>query len=254
MFDFSFYELMVFGIIALIVLGPEKLPQAVRTVGTYYAKFRRTVGTLKAEMEAELDLAETRQRMQEELAKIKQAEAEMQREMAELRGNMKEFEAQQNSQLRAAQGGAVAAGTSAAPKDKKDWVHPVDQANPNMAAPTAVTTDYSYGNNPDSTQPAPTVEEGLESDVLNNDSSERKDSNNKTTQAVAQPMTRPWENMWFLLGDYDRARRLPPAPLLPNYKANPLLYNMVTQSSQAATSSESNANSLSTDSAAEVKS
>ena len=45
-------------------------------------------------------------------------------------------------------------------------------------------------------------------------------------------MTRPWKNMWFLLGDYDRARRLPPAPFLPNYTANPLLYDLTPSSAK----------------------
>ena len=39
MFDFSFYELVVFAVIALIVLGPEKLPQAVRTAASITPSF-----------------------------------------------------------------------------------------------------------------------------------------------------------------------------------------------------------------------
>ena len=38
MFDIGFSELLLFGVIALIVLGPEKLPQAARTAGQWYAK------------------------------------------------------------------------------------------------------------------------------------------------------------------------------------------------------------------------
>ena len=74
MFDIGFSELLLFGVIALIVLGPEKLPQAARTAGQWYAKLRRTVSTLQSEIEAELDLAETRKQMQDELAKIRQTE------------------------------------------------------------------------------------------------------------------------------------------------------------------------------------
>ena len=102
MFDIGFSELLLFGVIALIVLGPEKLPQAARTVGQWYAKIRRTVSTLQSEIEAELDLAETRQQMQKELAKIRQTEAEMRREMAEMRGSMQEFSSSQNQHLKAA--------------------------------------------------------------------------------------------------------------------------------------------------------
>ena len=102
MFDIGFSELLLFGVIALIVLGPEKLPQAARTAGQWYAKIRRTVSTLQSEIEAELDLAETRQQMQKELAKIRQTEAEMRREMAEMRGSMQEFSSSQNQHLKAA--------------------------------------------------------------------------------------------------------------------------------------------------------
>ena len=99
MFDIGFSELLFFGVIALIVLGPEKLPQAARTAGQWYAKLRRTVSTLQSEIEAELDLAETRQQMQNELAKIRQTESDMKRELAEMRGSMQKFEQSQNQSL-----------------------------------------------------------------------------------------------------------------------------------------------------------
>lgn len=197
MFNFSFYEMMVFGIIALIVLGPEKLPQAVRTVGTYYSKFRRTIGTLKAEMEAELDLAETRQLMEQELAKIRQSEAQMQKEMAQLRGSIQEFEQQQNSALKKQLSG------------KSDTT-------------TTDTTSLSSHNS------AKSKEANLDRPLVNDDAEVETDAapnSGHITHQYVPPMTRPWENMWFLLGDYDRVRRLPPAPYLPNYTANPLLYN-----------------------------
>ncbi|HSP84493.1 MAG TPA: Sec-independent protein translocase protein TatB [Psychrobacter sp.] len=99
MFDIGFSELLLFGVIALIVLGPEKLPQAARTAGQWYAKLRRTVSTLQSEIEAELDLAETRQQMQNELAKIRQTESDMKRELAEMRGSIQKFEQSQNQSL-----------------------------------------------------------------------------------------------------------------------------------------------------------
>ena len=100
-FDIWYSELLLFGVIALIVLGPEKLPQAARTAGQWYAKLRRTVSTLQSEIEAELDLAETRQQMQNELAKIRQTESDMKRELAEMRGSMQKFEQSQNQSLEA---------------------------------------------------------------------------------------------------------------------------------------------------------
>lgn len=99
MFDIGFSELLIFGAIALIILGPEKLPQAARTAGRYYAKFRRTVANLQREIEAELDLAETRKQMQAELAKIKQAEEDMKREMDALRSSLSDLQQDQSRRL-----------------------------------------------------------------------------------------------------------------------------------------------------------
>ena len=99
MFDIGFSELLLFGVIALIVLGPEKLPQAARTAGQWYAKLRRMISTLQSEIESELDLAETRKQMQDELAKIRQTETDMKREIAEMRGSMQKFEQSQNQSL-----------------------------------------------------------------------------------------------------------------------------------------------------------
>ncbi|CAN6959993.1 MULTISPECIES: Sec-independent protein translocase protein TatB [unclassified Psychrobacter] len=96
MFDIGFSELLLFGIIALIVLGPEKLPQAARTAGQWYAKLRRMISTLQSEIESELDLTETRKQMQDELANIRQTETDMKRELAKMRGNIQKFEDSQN--------------------------------------------------------------------------------------------------------------------------------------------------------------
>lgn len=135
MFDIGFSELLLFGVIALIVLGPEKLPKAVRTAGRYYAKFRRTLTNIQSEIEHELDIAETRKQMQAELARIREAEADMKRQMDELKSNIQDLQ---------------------------------------------------------------------QSHLSHND-------------------TQPMLNQWFLLGDYDKKRRLPNAPFLPNYQADSLL-------------------------------
>lgn len=209
MFDIGFSELLLFGVMALIILGPEKLPQAARTAGQWYGKLRRTVSTLQSEIEAELDLAETRQQMQKELAKIRQTEADMRREMAEMRGSMKEFETSQNESLN------------------------TDYSN----------TDYNYSN--DYQNDKSTGEESLldededftdsfdryictdddfdSEESFGNSNEDSTSISNISNKAIPSMVTRPWENMWFRLGAYDKARRLPAPPLLPNYKADTLL-------------------------------
>jgi len=58
MFDIGFWELVLVGIVALLVLGPERLPEAARTAGLWVSRARRAVGTLRAEIEREVDLGE----------------------------------------------------------------------------------------------------------------------------------------------------------------------------------------------------
>lgn len=58
MFDVGFWELVVIGIVALLVLGPERLPVVARTVGLWYGKARHFVGSVKADIDRELKAEE----------------------------------------------------------------------------------------------------------------------------------------------------------------------------------------------------
>lgn len=207
MFDIGFSELLLFGIIALIVLGPEKLPQAARTAGQWYAKLRRTVSSLQSEIEAELDLAETRQQMQKEIAKIRQTEADMKREMAEMRGSMQEFEYSQNQSLN----------NSSKPASNNKDNDPYDQGKQKQSVPAEFAYAYhqDQDNHHQQEQQATDSIQSAEDTTASNDSSA-----NPTVQPI---ITKPWENMWFRLGAYDKARRLPGPPFLPNYQADILL-------------------------------
>ena len=54
MFDVGFVELLLIGVVALLVLGPERLPAAARTVGSVLRKARSSWNTLRGEFEREL--------------------------------------------------------------------------------------------------------------------------------------------------------------------------------------------------------
>ncbi|RME34315.1 MAG: twin-arginine translocase subunit TatB [Gammaproteobacteria bacterium] len=56
MFDIGFWELALIGIVALLVLGPERLPGAARTAGRMIGRARRTLSDLRRELEQEVDL------------------------------------------------------------------------------------------------------------------------------------------------------------------------------------------------------
>ena len=60
MFDIGFSEMMVIGIVALIVIGPERLPRVARTVGHLIGRLQRYVADVKADINREVELEELR--------------------------------------------------------------------------------------------------------------------------------------------------------------------------------------------------
>ncbi len=58
MFDIGFWELVIIAIIALIVIGPERLPQFARDAGRFVGKIRKYILNAKKELEKELELDE----------------------------------------------------------------------------------------------------------------------------------------------------------------------------------------------------
>lgn len=69
MFDISFGELLVCLIVALLVLGPERLPGAVRTVGRWVGRARHTVSQFTDQIDREMRAEQLKQRIEEEIRK-----------------------------------------------------------------------------------------------------------------------------------------------------------------------------------------
>lgn len=60
MFDIGFSELVVIGVVALIVIGPERLPKVARTAGHLYGRMQRYVSSVKSDISREIQLDELR--------------------------------------------------------------------------------------------------------------------------------------------------------------------------------------------------
>ena len=60
MFDVGFSELMVIAVVALIVIGPERLPRVARTMGHLFGRLQRYVNDVKADINREIELEELR--------------------------------------------------------------------------------------------------------------------------------------------------------------------------------------------------
>ena len=60
MFDIGFSELVVIGVVALVVIGPERLPRVARTAGHLFGRLQRYVSSVKADISREMELDELR--------------------------------------------------------------------------------------------------------------------------------------------------------------------------------------------------
>jgi len=65
MFDIGFSELVVIGVVALVVIGPERLPKTARTVGHLFGRLQRYVNDVKADINREMELDELRKLQKE---------------------------------------------------------------------------------------------------------------------------------------------------------------------------------------------
>ena len=83
MFDMGFTEMMLIGVVALVVIGPERLPGAARTAGKYFGKLKRFVTNVRADVESELRADELREivaKQQEQLDSLKDAVSDVSKE------------------------------------------------------------------------------------------------------------------------------------------------------------------------------
>ena len=80
MFDIGFTELVLVAVIGLLILGPERMPVAVRTIGLWVGKIKRTVSGVQKEIQDELRVDEIRKKADENRKAIEDRMAELQAE------------------------------------------------------------------------------------------------------------------------------------------------------------------------------
>ena len=69
MFDVGFWELMIIGVVALLVIGPKRLPAVARTVGVWVGRGKRLVGSVKSDIEQEIRAEELKRILKEQQIK-----------------------------------------------------------------------------------------------------------------------------------------------------------------------------------------
>lgn len=79
MFDIGFPEFFIAALVALVVLGPQRLPAALRTLGLWIGRLRRSYYNVKTEVEREIGMDEVRRQLHNEqiMADVKRVEREV---------------------------------------------------------------------------------------------------------------------------------------------------------------------------------
>ena len=114
MFDIGFSELLLIAVVALVVMGPQRLPQAMRTLALWWGRARQMFGNLRRDLENEVGMDDIRRQLHNEeiLREIKKSTEEFERS-----------EAAQSSELPATedhgQNVLPATGTQTPPQDQK---------------------------------------------------------------------------------------------------------------------------------------
>ncbi len=77
MFDIGFWEIFLILILALLVVGPERLPKAARTAGYWLGKARRYVEGVKEEMASEFDVSELKRMIHNQEVQIHELQSQL---------------------------------------------------------------------------------------------------------------------------------------------------------------------------------
>ncbi len=115
MFDLGFPEFFIAALVALVVLGPQRLPGALRTLGLWLGRFRRAYYNVKTEVEREIGMDEVRRQLHNE-----QVMADVKRVEREVRAMGQEIEGDANAALDAPVGETPAVGADAKPAEITD--------------------------------------------------------------------------------------------------------------------------------------
>ncbi|MFI2812023.1 MULTISPECIES: Sec-independent protein translocase protein TatB [Microbulbifer] len=85
MFDIGFFELLLVGVVGLLVVGPERLPDAVRTTARWWSGFKRTLQSAKDELEREVGADEIRRELHNEriMRELEESRREVEQAIAE---------------------------------------------------------------------------------------------------------------------------------------------------------------------------
>lgn len=84
MLDIGFWELALIGLVALVVIGPERLPAVARTVGKWVGSMQRFVSSVKSDIDAEINKNEDLKQLVEEQKELQETHEILEQTVSDL--------------------------------------------------------------------------------------------------------------------------------------------------------------------------
>jgi sec-independent protein translocase protein TatB len=109
MFDIGFSELIVIGVVALVVIGPERLPKVARTLGVLVGRLQRYVAQVKSDINREMEMADLGKVKREFETAARSFQTDVESRATEVEREIREAQSQIDREL-----AATAASTTAA--------------------------------------------------------------------------------------------------------------------------------------------
>ncbi len=141
MFGMGFAEILIIGVIAILFLGPDKLPETMVQIAKFFRSVKTTVATAKSSIEEELHLADIKEEANSYKRQLTEASAELERmtDVEGLKGEMRELKKETRVNLDETEKKAPAAPAQPevvtfAKKPKKET--PTTQENSNETKPS----------------------------------------------------------------------------------------------------------------------
>ena len=110
MFDIGFTELLLIGVVALIVIGPERLPRVARTLGHLAGRMQRYVADVKADINREMELDELRRMRDSVQQAASSIQSSVQSELSKTESELNAAAQMVDAQVSPAQEAALASG------------------------------------------------------------------------------------------------------------------------------------------------